>query len=488
MITPDFESFKKNYEYYERFCFYKELAGDLYTPIIMLMSNIYRDNIFLFESADLHKKFSRYSFFGYSPEVVYICKNDKVIKISGDFTTILKENPFDIIKDHILSKRTYYNANFGSFAGGLVGFIGYDMINSTGFLRKNIKNVEKNDPVLALMQIDNFFIADNHKGKLYKTFVFEKTGDLSGDYTRAIEILNISEENIIKSLPPQKRCISSKKAIKKDFDKKAYIEAVKALKDEIIRGEIIQAVLSNRYVMDADISAVDFYRLLRATNPSAYMFYLKFNGFTICGASPETHLKVVRNKALLKPIAGTYPKKGPVKEIKRSLLSDEKECSEHLMLLDLARNDISVYCEPFSVKVKKSFIPEFYSHVVHIVSEVEATLLKNTSPIDVFLATFPAGTVSGAPKVRAIELVDTFEVSPRGFYAGCCGYFSYNGNIDTAIIIRSAYFDEEKIVMRAGAGIVYDSDPEREFYEIEHKLKALVESIERLKEENVFIN
>jgi len=260
------------------------------------------------------------------------------------------------------------------------------------------------------------------------------------------------------------------------------------LQREIVKGEAIQVVLSNKYEIEATIAPLDFYRVLRRLNPSAYMFYLKFNDFYILGSSPETHLKIKGNKAILKPIAGTYPKNEPMSIIKKKILCDEKELAEHLMLLDLARNDLSVYCKPESVKVNKSFKVENYSHVVHIVSEVEGAIKENVNPLDVFFATFPAGTVSGAPKVRAIELIDEIEANPRGFYAGCLGYFSYNGDLDTAILIRSAMIDKNCIVLRAGAGIVYDSVPEREYMEVENKLKALIATLQHLKNKNGVAN
>jgi len=247
-----------------------------------------------------------------------------------------------------------------------------------------------------------------------------------------------------------------------------------------VAGECIQAVLSNRYRVPGATNPVAFYRALRRINPSPYLFLFKDKDTTLCGSSPETHLKVSDGVATLKPIAGTIrlAEGDDVDRLKRRLLSDPKERAEHLMLLDLARNDLYTRCDPATVQVVQSFQPEVYSHVIHIVSEVTGQLPDNVPPLALFARTFPAGTLTGAPKVRAIELISEAEPSPRGFYGGCVGYVSYSGDLDTCITIRSARFSAEGAELRAGAGIVYDSDPAREFDEVEGKLAALFSAFE----------
>jgi len=270
----------------------------------------------------------------------------------------------------------------------------------------------------------------------------------------------------------------------------SYVKNVNKLKQEIINGECIQAVLSNRYEIACSIDPVNLYRTLRNINPSPYMFYIKFGDEILCGTSPEVHLKITDGMATLKPIAGTYRiEKDSIDDVKRRLLGDEKERAEHLMLLDLARNDLYTGCDPESLKVVKSFEPEVYSHLVHIVSEVEGRLRSDVSSFRLFCNTFPAGTVSGAPKVRAMELISLHEKSARGFYAGCAGYFSYNQDIDTCIIIRSAFVKKDMVVLRAGAGIVYDSVPDKEYREVGIKLGALFDALKQIKtleKRNVF--
>jgi anthranilate synthase component 1 len=485
MYENEIKSFESMYDKYSRFVFYKELEGDVNTPLSIICKYEHRPYLFLLESANLHKKLSRYTYFGFHINSVYLFRKDylEILNSSGETLTI-DEKPFDFLKS-TFNEKVCYNKSLGDFAGGFVGFIGYDMVNYTGILRKPILHTEKKYPVMGFMEIEDYYIYDNHKGKLFAASSIKKSGDIKKDFCERGKRLAMLEDAIRASNVDQKNNISFELgSINKTFDKEAFEEKVRALKEEIIKGECIQVVLSNKYEIDASINPLDFYRILRRVNPSAYMFFLKYNDFIITGSSPETHLKIKGKKAILKPIAGTYPKKESLNMIKEKILKDEKELSEHLMLLDLARNDLSVFCRPETVKVTKSFKVEDYSHVVHIVSEVHGLIKKHISPLDVFFATFPAGTVSGAPKVRAIELIDEIEALPRGFYAGCAGYFSFNGNLDTAILIRSALIDSKKITLRAGAGIVYDSNPEKEYLEVENKLKALITTLGQLKDKN----
>ena len=489
MYNSDINRLKDIYNKYTRFVYYRELEGDINTPLSIICKNEAKPYLFLLESANLHKKLSRYTFFSFYVKKIYIYINGQ-LKILDNSGNLLDKhtNPFEFLKT-ISSEVVYHNKALGDFTGGFVGFIGYDMVNYTGILRKPIVNVEKNAPIMAFMEVEDYYIYDNHKGKLFAAISMKKSGDIDRDINSINNRLDKLDVAIKHKLEESKNDRPFHVGeIKAAFDKATFEKKVALLQREIVKGEAIQVVLSNKYELDATIAPLDFYRVLRRLNPSAYMFYLKFNDFSILGSSPETHLKIKRNKAILKPIAGTYPKSEPMAIIKSKILNDEKELAEHLMLLDLARNDLSVFCKPASVKVNKSFKVENYSHVVHIVSEVEGVIKENVNPLDVFFATFPAGTVSGAPKVRAIELIDEIEANPRGFYAGCLGYFSYSGDLDTAILIRSAMIDNQGIVLRAGAGIVYDSVPEREYMEVENKLKALIATLQHLKNKNGVAN
>jgi anthranilate synthase component 1 len=489
MLYPTRKKFEVLAKKFNRVTFYREIVGDTHTPISVLRNKSNEKYLFLLESARLDKKFSRFSFFGYSPDKVVTFKNDKLtVEENGKKTEILI-NPFDYFSLELKDVKSYCDPFFGDFSGGYIGFTGYEMINYMGILRSPIKE-NPADLLMGMMLINKFYIFDNHLGKLYAACSIKIDSDTDSIYRKAEkETLKMASD--FHKINMDMFESDFDKQANSDFNKNEFCDIVKKVKEDIENGEVIQTVISNKFEISGKINPVSFYRALRNVNPSPYMFYLKLSDTVICGSSPEIHLKVVNGRAILKPIAGTYAVKEDIENVKKSLLADEKERAEHLMLLDLARNDLYTGCKAETVKVTKSFEPEVYSHVVHIVSEVEGQLKENENPINIFMNTFPAGTVSGAPKVRAMELINEYEKSTRGFYAGCAGYFSYGGNMDTCITIRSAMITKNKAVIRAGAGIVHDSVPENEFYEVEKKLKALFMAFERIKimeNENVFIN
>jgi len=481
VMIPDLNTVKDLYEKYDGFLFQKEVAGDIINPIILLKK---MDNFaysFLLESAKTDDKIlARYSFIGYDPEEIIKYQNGFLEVGKGEKKETYKlSNPFYYLKKD-LSKMVYSN-NIGDFKGGFLGFISYECVNYCDVLRKNIK--EGDFPVLLLMRVNKFFVYDNYTGKLYASVYINKEKDYYETYRRAEDLINKMIESLF-SLDTVKKRTGKVLRVDEDLKREDYINTVSKVKGEIESGEGIQVVISKKYDVYFDsINPISFYRSLRNLNPSPYMFYLKFNDFVLLGSSPETHLKVKDRVGYIKPIAGTYPiNKSSVEEDKKKLLSDKKEVAEHLMLLDLARNDLYTCCDPKTVEVEKSFVAEEYSHVLHIVSSVKGVLKEGIHPIELFAKTFPAGTVTGAPKVRAIELIEQYEASPRGFYAGCVGYFGYNSDIDTCITIRSAIVRGNTVTLRAGAGIVYDSIPDREADEVENKLKALFKALDRIKD------
>ncbi len=489
MIIPEYNKFRDLARDHGRVVVYREISGDLVTPVALLNNNAGAGNLFLLESANLDKSFSRYTFFGLNPEEIITFKNGTLTleKSNGD-KNIIDQNPIEYMTQ-ILSKETSHRQEaLGNFCGGYVGFMGYDMVNYMGVLRREIKE-DAEQTIMAYMKVNEFYVFDNHMGKLFAAVSVETKDDLQKAYDKAsarslemaLEIQNFSNSLDISDESFQQIV---------DFRQDEYTETVNFLKREIENGEGIQVVLSNRYEVKCKINPVNLYRSIRNINPSPYMFYLKFGDDVLLGTSPEVHLKITDGIAVLKPIAGTYRlENGNVESVKEKLLSDPKEKAEHLMLLDLARNDIYTGCDHNTVKVVSSFQAEVYSHLVHIVSEVQGNLSNGVEPMKLFCSTFPAGTVSGAPKVRAMELIDQYEKTPRGFYAGCAGYFSYSQDLDTCIIIRSALVTKESTVIRAGAGIVYDSVPEKEYREVENKLGALFDSLKNirtLEAKNVF--
>lgn len=491
MLYPTLEQFTELSRQYRRVVVYREIAGDMITPISLLFNFSDADHLFLLESATLDKSFSRFTFFGIRPRrVIKFQKGALTVESRETGIERLKINPIEYLVRELADESSNKNAGMGNFCGGYVGFMGYDMVNYMDILREKVREDAEN-PAMVFFQVDEFYVFDNHMGKLYAAYSAlmtqeDEPRDVYAMADRrtlemAAEILHSHKKFFLPGEEP---------AQSQEFDRESYTDAVRLLKEDIISGECIQTVLSNKYEIAAAINPINLYRLLRNINPSPYMFYIKFGDEVLCGTSPEIHLKIQDSTATLKPIAGTYRiDGGSISDITAKLLADEKERAEHLMLLDLARNDLYTGCDPDSVRVVSSFEPEVYSHLIHIVSEVQGRMRDGVSPLRLFCNTFPAGTVSGAPKVRAMELIDRYEKSPRGFYAGCAGYFSYSQDIDTCIIIRSAYVKRDRAILRAGAGIVYDSDPEKEYQEVGNKLGALFQAIKKiytLEKRNVF--
>jgi anthranilate synthase component I len=489
MIYPGIDRFKELGGVHNRVVLYREIAGDLITPISLLKNFSDRKYLFLLESANLDKSFSRYTFFGFNPsEVIKFRDSTLTVEVPGKGEEKVDSNPIDFLTERLDNISSSKEEDHGNFSGGYVGFMGYEMANYMGILREKLKEDSKN-LCMSFFKTEEFYVFDNFMGKLYAAVSVETEGDLEKAYENATER---TFEMAMEIAGTHRELLRSDDNFvqEEDFHKESFMEMVEKLRTDIIDGECIQAVLSNRYELKGKINPINLYRLMRNINPSPYMFYLKIDDEVLCGTSPEIHLKITDRTAVLKPIAGTYRiGHRDIEDIKHDLLSDEKEVAEHLMLLDLARNDLYTGCRTDSLKVIKSFFPEVYSHVVHIVSEVEGELREDVSPLRLFCNTFPAGTLSGAPKVRAMELINEYEKSARGFYGGCAGYFSFSGDVDTCIVIRSAFAQKDSVVIRAGAGIVYDSKAESEYNEVGLKLGALFEALKQiplLEKRNVF--
>ena len=454
----DFKRFEALRERYQGVTVFKEIFCDLAVVPIILRS-FYSGSFFLLESANTRKEFSRFTYFGV-PKRVEVLEEDPFRRLSGLATGYA---PVEEI---------------GDFAGGYVFLLGYGASNYTGVLRRNVR---EGKDLAVVMSVDEFFVLDNYTQKVYGCVVQPKKDSAKADYEEALERL-FRLEGFLKSSLRESGGNGSKHVVEDvrwEFEDGEFEDAVSYVKGLIEDGEAIQVVVSQKVEAFGRLNPLNFYRYLRKLNPSPYMFFLKVKDEVFCGSSPEVHLKVMGDKALMKPIAGTYPVGENLNEIIGALKSDEKERAEHLMLVDLARNDLYTHCEPASVDVPKFMEAEVYSHVVHLVSTIVGRLKKGITPVELLKMTFPAGTVSGAPKVRAMEIIDEVERSSRDFYAGCVGYYSVNGNMDTCITIRSAKFEKDRCILRAGAGIVYDSVPERERKEVENKLRALLVSLEK---------
>ncbi len=435
----------------------------------------------LFESVLLSNE-GNFSFIalGAKEQIQYI--DNKTIYTSNGKEKVLDIDPFRFLKEY------YKNIDFQkykeisnrvgfSFVDGFIGYIAYDMVKVfEPTLRKFMDNLEDelNAPDLDLIR-PKIIIAYAHKSSLL-TIVDLENENLEL-FKKVEEILNRAH----KPLPLKKAILKGEGKFR--FSSKEFQKIVKEAKKHIKAGDIFQVVPSNRYTQKGKIDPLSFYRILRSKNPSPYLFLIDFKEFSIAGSSPEIMVKLTNNEILLRPIAGTRKRGKSIqrdKELEIEMLNDPKERAEHLMLVDLGRNDVGRVAKAGSVKVPDMMRVERYSHVMHLVSDVIGILREDKDMFDLFKATFTAGTMSGAPKIKAMELIAKFEKLKRGFYSGSVGYFSFNGNLDSAITIRSAFIKKDAIILQAGAGVVADSIEELEDLEIRNKLKALSLTIKEL--------
>ncbi|MGH7909841.1 MAG: anthranilate synthase component I [Thermodesulfobacteriota bacterium] len=399
-------------------------------------------------------------------------------------------NPIASLRQLLSRYRPVISPDLPRFHGGAVGYFGYDIVR---FFEK-LPLIANDDLGLwdsVFMITDTVLVFDNisHKIKIiYNAFVSD-SNNAKKTYNEASEKIEGIIERLRSPVPPyntgEKRVKrKSQLEFKSNFEPNEFMEAVKKTKGYIQAGDIIQAVISQRWKIKLDVSPFDLYRALRILNPSPYMFYLKIGEDFLVGSSPEVMVRVEGAMIETRPIAGTRPRGIDEKEddrLEKELLSDPKERAEHIMLVDLARNDLGRVAEVGTVNVNELMSVERYSHVMHIVSNVIAKLDSGKDALDVLTATFPAGTLSGAPKVRAMEIIEEMESSRRGAYGGAVGYVSFSGNMDTCITIRTFVIKGDEIFIQAGAGIVADSDPEREYFETLNKVKALVKAVEMVK-------
>ena len=482
-MIPDIRKTAEYAKKYNRIPLYRELnMSSLGFTLVLKALEGENDFIFL-ESAKGKKGIARFSYLCFNPSASLIARGGTIGKIENSQEENISESLFEYLENQITKYTSPNIRGFGDFNGGYTGYIAYEAINRTGILRSDIK--EEGHPCAELLLIDDFIVYDNVKDRYYiATAIYTERGDLKEQYSAAdlhlqkleSHILNLVNEQKIPYLPSRPVDVDMNYGESDDDFKKKIM----TVKNNIEKGEIIQAVISRRMYIKSKISPYRFYMKLRSVNPSPYMYLLKFGKKYIAGCSPETHIKIKNSTMHLKPIAGTAPIPDSPKEkreVRREMMRDPKERAEHLMLVDLARNDLSRIAERSTVVVKKFMKIEDYSHVMHIVSKVQGKMKKNDNIVNAFKNTFPAGTVSGAPKVRAIELIDELEDHTRGAYAGTVGYFGFNGSCDTCITIRTAFFDEDSAFIQAGAGIVYDSVPEKEIEEINNKLMALTKSM-----------
>ena len=471
-------------EGYNRIPLVKTCYADLETPLSIFLKVANSSYSYLLESVEGGENFGRYSIIG-MPAKKLIQVRQKTVEIIESGKTIFTENnsdPLGFIDQYLANYKTPENIDLPRFSGGLAGYFGYETIHYIE--PKLIKEFIKDDldlPDIHLMESDEVIVFDNLTGKL--SIVVYANDDLAS-YEHAINRLTKIElmiESQLKNENAQlKKNIEETHAVS-EFGEKNFHQAVNKIKEYIVEGDVMQVVLSQRMVKKFQLPAISLYRVLRSINPSPYMFFYHFDDYFIVGASPEILVRLENDTVTVRPIAGTRPRGENSqldKALEKDLLNDPKEIAEHIQLMDLGRNDIGRVSQPGSVSVTDKMTIERYSHVMHIVSNVEGLIQENLSPMDVLKATFPAGTVSGAPKVRAMEIINELESTKRGVYAGAVGYIGYDGTLDVAIAIRTGVIKSGKLYVQAGAGVVADSIAKNEWDETNNKAKAVLRAAE----------
>ena len=452
--------------------------------IINLIDNfLIEKNSFIFESVEKGKIKGRYTIFGKNPDKIWEFNNKNSYLIKNNKKIKLKNKPEQLIEKIIEDFKFETPKKLPKICSLISGYFSYDSIRYIEKIPNNCKN-DLNLPDVRLLRPKTLIIHDNLKKEIFyiinifndeKIYSYQKKFD-----DIKSELLKLKIQSNIKNLNNTNNKIQKNIKVKSNTPKNKFLKIVNKAKEYIKLGDIFQVVLSQRFEAKLTKKPLDIYKKLRITNPSPFMFFFNFNDFQIIGASPEILVRLRDNKITVRPIAGTRPRGKTIKEdiyYEKDLLKDKKELSEHLMLLDLGRNDAGKVSKINSVKVTESFIVERYSHVMHIVSNVMGEYNKKFSKFKSLLAGFPAGTVSGAPKIRAMEIIDKLETSKRKVYAGGIGYFSANGEFDTCIALRTAIAKNKKFYVQAGAGIVADSKPINEFEETVNKAKALINAL-----------
>ena len=454
------------------------------SEVIDLIDNFLIDkNSFIFESVEKGKIKGRYTIFGKNPDKIWEFNNKSSYLIKNNKKIKLNEDPKFLIEKIIESFKFKIPSNLPPIASIISGYFSYDSIRYIEKIPNNCED-DLNIPDVRLMRPRTLIIYDNLKKKIFyiiNVFQDEKISNYQKKYLEInTELFQHFNKSFSQSLKKNNSSKSKKIVVKSNTAKKKFLKMVEKAKKYIKLGDIFQVVLSQRFEAKITKSPLEIYKKLRITNPSPFMFYFNFKDFQIIGASPEILVRLRDNKITVRPIAGTRPRGKTKKEdlfYEKDLLKDKKELSEHLMLLDLGRNDAGKVSKINSVKVTESFIIERYSHVMHIVSNVVGAYNNKFSKFKSLLAGFPAGTVSGAPKIRAMEIIDELETTKRKVYAGGIGYFSANGEFDTCIALRTAVAKNNKFYVQAGAGIVADSKPIKEYEETINKAKALINAL-----------
>lgn len=470
---------------YNRIPVSREVLADLDTPLSTYLKLADAPYSYLFESVHGGEKWGRYSIIGLPSEtIVRITGEDIEVKhLDNVIETTTSSDPLSWIEEFKKQYKVPNIDNLPRFNGGLVGYFGYDTVR---YVEPRLGTCPNPDPLgcpdILLMVSNNLIVFDNLSGRLY--LIVHADPNEPNAYQKAQQSLDDLITSLRTSTPQYNSSSTGKTVNESDFvsgfTHDGFIEAVEKAKKYIDDGDIMQVVLSQRLSIPFESQPMDLYRALRTLNPSPYMYYLNLGDFHIVGSSPEILVRLEDDEVTVRPIAGTRPRGKTAEEdeaFEKDLLADPKELAEHLMLIDLGRNDAGRVSQIGTVTLTDKMIVERYSHVMHIVSNVTGKVVPDMTCIDALRATFPAGTVSGAAKVRAMEVIDELEPIKRGVYAGAVGYLSWSGNMDTAIAIRTAVIKDKVLHIQAGAGIVYDSIPEMEWKETMNKARAIFKAV-----------
>ena len=485
-LLPQFDDFAQGFEAGENQVVYTRIAADLDTPVsLMLKLSGAGKNAFMLESVTGGEVRGRYSIVGMNPDLIWECRGTKSrVNRNARFDDAgfadLADDPLTALRALLAESRIDLPADLPAASAGLFGYLGYDMIR----LIENLPDVNPDPlglPDAMMLRPSVVAVLDGVKGDVILVAPAYVQSGLSARaaFAQAAERVMDAQRALERPIPSEARALADPAPVAppvSNFTHDGYLAAVETAKDYIKAGDIFQVVPSQRWTQDFRAPPFALYRSLRRTNPSPFMFFFNFGGFQVIGASPEILVRVFGNEVTIRPIAGTRPRGATPAEDNANeadLMADQKELAEHLMLLDLGRNDTGKVSKIGTVRPTEQFIVERYSHVMHIVSNVVGELADDQDALSAFFAGMPAGTVSGAPKVRAMEIIDELEPEKRGVYGGGCGYFSANGDMDMCIALRTAVLQDEKLYIQAGGGVVYDSDPEAEYQETVHKSNAI---------------
>ncbi len=492
LLRPSLESFEALATQGNLIPVIREMVADLDTPLTLFRRLDDGRTTFLFESVEGGEKWARYSFIGTGARAIFRARGREVEWVEGGETECIRVegDPLAFLREKLAKFRVVPPAGIElpRFLGGAVGLISYDWVRFIEDVPDaNVDDIGMPDLWFAIPETVVVYDRQRHTAFLVRHVEVSPGADLGALYREAGAALEATVRQLRAPLAPEstREAVRAPMDLQRSMTREAFHEIVKRAKDYIEAGDIFQVVLSQRIRIPLQVDPFLIYRHLRAINPSPYLFFIRAEGLVLIGASPEVLVRLDHGRIDVRPIAGTRPRGETPEEdldFEHQLRADPKERAEHVMLVDLGRNDVGRVAKIGSVRVNEFATIERYSHVMHIESNVQGELRPGLDWLDVLRATFPAGTLTGAPKVRAMEIIDELESLRRGPYGGCVGYIDFSGNMDTAIAIRTMVVTDDAVYLQAGAGIVADSDPEREFQETEHKLRALIQALDMARE------